>query len=54
MFFLVTTACGSALWVMKLEQQKKLVREAVREAVGEGEGAAADDVPPVSYSDEVV
>jgi hypothetical protein len=53
MFFLLTSACGSALWVVKLEEQKKLVREAVQEAVAQGEGSR-DDVPPVSYSDEVV
>jgi uncharacterized protein involved in cysteine biosynthesis len=28
MFFLLTTACGSALWVIKLEEQKMLIEEA--------------------------
>ena len=28
MFFLLTTACGSALWVVKLEEQKMLIAEA--------------------------
>jgi hypothetical protein len=28
MFFLLTTACGSALWVIKLEEQKRLIAEA--------------------------
>lgn len=49
MFFLVTTACGSALWVAKLEEQKKLVESAVEGAVAPG----ADDLPP-SYTDDVV
>jgi hypothetical protein len=48
MFFLLTTACGSALWVAKLEEQKKLIEQAVEEAVREGDG----QVP--AYSDEAV
>lgn len=48
MFFLLTTACGSALWVAKLEEQKKLIEQAVEEAVREGDG----EVP--AYSDEAV
>ena len=27
MFFLLTTACGSALWAVKLEEQKLTVEE---------------------------
>jgi hypothetical protein len=42
MFFLLTTACGSALWVVKLEEQKRLVDEAlVRD--GEIPGPYTDD-----------
>lgn len=52
MFFLLTTACGSALWVVKLEQQKTIVEEAARappaEAFGDGE-----DAPP-AYTDDPV
>lgn len=28
MFFLLTTAAGSALWAVKLEEQKRLIEEA--------------------------
>ena len=53
MFFLLTSACGSALWVVKLEEQKALISDAVGRAVAQGQGDG-DDVPPVSYSDDVV
>ena len=41
MFFLLTTACGSALWVIKLEEQKKLLAEA----------PAANAEAPPAYTD---
>lgn len=43
MFFLLTSACGSALWVVKLEEQKKLLEELPR--------SVDDDAPP-AYTDE--
>ncbi|KAH6677312.1 hypothetical protein B0J14DRAFT_535757 [Halenospora varia] len=56
MFFLLTTACGSALWVVKLEEQKMLVEEApvrvVEDGVG-GEGGEDGEVPP-PYSDDPI
>jgi len=46
MFFLLTTACGSALWVLKLEEQKTLIEEAPVPVPG------ADDPP--AYTDDPV
>ncbi|RDL33899.1 Uncharacterized protein BP5553_08267 [Venustampulla echinocandica] len=46
MFFLLTSACGSALWAAKLEEQKTLVEEAEAAVVNEG-------APPV-YTDDPV
>ena len=43
MFFLLTTACGSALWVVKLEEQKRLILEAPIE----------EDTPP-AYTDDPI
>lgn len=43
MFFLLTTACGSALWVVKLEEQKILISEA----------PVVDDIPP-AYTDDPI
>lgn len=42
MFFLLTSAAGSALWVVKLEEQKRLTEDA--------QTAGAGEVP--SYSDD--
>lgn len=42
MFFLLTTACGSALWVIKLEEQKRLVAEA----------PVVDEDTPPAYTDD--
>jgi uncharacterized protein involved in cysteine biosynthesis len=44
MFFLLTTAAGSALWVVKLEEQKALVEDGI--AVG------AEQQQQPTYSDE--
>jgi len=44
MFFLLTTACGSALWVVKLEEQKRLIEEA----------PVRDDEVPQPYTDDPV
>jgi uncharacterized protein involved in cysteine biosynthesis len=44
MFFLLTTAAGSALWVVKLEEQKALVEDGI--AVG------AEEQQEPTYSDE--
>jgi hypothetical protein len=48
MFFLLTTACGSALWVAKLEDQKKYIEEAPTPLPEE---LQADDEAPPAYSD---
>lgn len=50
MFFLLTSAAGSALWVVKLEEQKRLVIEAQvapRNTVDEEE-------PPPAYTDDPI
>lgn len=44
MFFLLTTACGSALWVIKLEEQKRLISEAP---------VVDEEAPPV-YTDDPI
>jgi hypothetical protein len=44
MFFLLTTAAGSALWAVKLEEQKALVEDGI--AVG------AEEQRQPTYSDE--
>lgn len=51
MFFLLTTAAGSALWVVKLEEQKKLVEEAPVPVP-----TASNDVeaPPPAYTDNPI
>lgn len=58
MFFLLTTACGSALWVAELEARK---RERERDALVRDVRAGHDpdevgdeDVPPPPYSDNPV
>ncbi|RDW68094.1 hypothetical protein BP6252_09490 [Coleophoma cylindrospora] len=45
MFFLLTTACGSALWVVKLEQQKRLLQELPVDVVDEEAPPAYTDNP---------
>lgn len=50
MFFLLTTAVGSALWVVKLEEQKGIVAQAVETVLV---GHERDDPPPV-YEDNPV
>jgi hypothetical protein len=47
MFFLLTSACGSALWVAKLEEQKRLIREAPLPVVDE-------EAPPPAYTDDPI
>ncbi|TAQ85372.1 hypothetical protein B7494_g6305 [Chlorociboria aeruginascens] len=44
MFFLLTTAAGSALWVVKLEEQKKLIEEA----------PVIDEENPPAYTDNPI
>jgi uncharacterized protein involved in cysteine biosynthesis len=45
MFFLLTTATGSALWVVKLEEQKTLIEEAPVQDVDEEQLPAYSDNP---------
>jgi len=46
MFFLLTTAVGSALWVIELEEQKRLVAEDPASPVG------GDEELPPAYTDD--
>ena len=50
MFFLLTTAVGSALWVVKLEEQKGIIAQAVEGLVRAG----GDNDPPPVYEDDPV
>jgi Flp pilus assembly protein protease CpaA len=52
MFFLLSTACGSALWVAKLEEQKKLVAAGAVPAPREGLGT--DEEAPPTYTDNPI
>lgn len=45
MFFLLTTAAGSALWVVKLEEQKSLVEDGIAEGAGEQQEPTYSDEP---------
>jgi hypothetical protein len=55
MFFLLTTACGSALWVVKLEEQKGIVaRAAGVEVVRDVEGGNVEEDAPPAYTDDPV
>jgi hypothetical protein len=51
MFFLLTTACGSALWAVKLEEQKKLIAEAPVPAPA---AATDEENPPPPYTDDPI
>ena len=51
MFFLLTTTCGSALWVAKLEEQKKLITEAPTPIPGQ---SFADEEVPPAYTDNPI
>ncbi len=52
MFFLLSTACGSALWAAKLEEQKKLVAAGALPAPREDLGSD-EEAPPV-YTDNTI
>ncbi|KAG4420345.1 hypothetical protein IFR04_006551 [Cadophora malorum] len=49
MFFLLTTAAGSALWAVKLEEQKRLVEEAPVPPA-----RATDEEAPPAYTDDPI
>lgn len=49
MFFLLTSACGSALWVVQLEKQKRLVEEAPVPQTG-----PVDEEAPPAYTDNPI
>ncbi len=51
MFFLLTTAAGSALWVVKLEEQKRLIAEAPVST--QVQGTDEEAVPP-AYTDNPI
>ncbi|PBP16325.1 hypothetical protein BUE80_DR012973 [Diplocarpon rosae] len=50
MFFLLTTAAGSALWAVKLEEQKRLIEEAPVPAPG----TTDEEDPPPAYADDPI
>jgi len=54
MFFLLTTAAGSALWVVKLEEQKRLNAEALARGVYAPEAVPeqVDEEAPPAYTDD--
>ncbi|KAG9244885.1 hypothetical protein BJ878DRAFT_567179 [Calycina marina] len=61
MFFLLTTAAGSALWVVSLEERKRVVlvadfpgQEEEGTVVVRGEGTADDDDAPPAYTDNPI
>ena len=49
MFFLLTTAAGSALWAVKLEEQKNLIAEAPVPAP-----TTDEEAPPPPYTDDPI
>jgi hypothetical protein len=51
MFFLLTTAAGSALWVVKLEEQKRLIADAPVPAPVTG---TDEEAPPPPYTDDLI
>jgi hypothetical protein len=50
MFFLLTTDAGSALWVVKLEEQKRLIADAPVPAPVTG---TDEEAPPPPYTDDL-
>lgn len=52
MFFLLTTAAGSALWVVKLEEQKRRMVDV--EVLAQEEGLVRDEEAPPAYSDDPI
>ena len=52
MFFLLTSAAGSALWVVKLEEQKRLVAEAQTQPVQAN--TVDEEEPPPAYTDDPI
>ncbi len=50
MFFLLTTAAGSALWAIKLEEQKRFVEEAPVPVPS----VTDEEAPPPAYSDDPI
>ena len=55
MFFLLTTAAGSALWVAKLEEQKRLIAEAPVPAPTTAPVTGTDEeAPPPPYTDNPI
>ena len=48
MLFLLTSAAGSALWAVKLEEQRRIA-EAAQVAV-----VAEEDIPPPPYTDDPI
>jgi len=53
MFFLLTTAAGSALWAVKLEQQKKINADAVVRSVYAAPEEEDLEAPP-AYTDDPI
>ena len=51
MFFLLTTAAGSALWAVKLEEQKRLIAEA---PVPAPTTSIDEEAPPPPYTDDPI
>ena len=51
MFFLLTTAAGSALWVVKLEEQKRLTVGTAEQEPGQG---LVDEEAPPAYTDDPI
>ncbi|EKD14919.1 uncharacterized protein L3040_003867 [Drepanopeziza brunnea f. sp. 'multigermtubi'] len=51
MFFLLTTAAGSALWAVKLEEQKRLIAEAPVPVPGP---MTDEEAPPPPYADNPI
>jgi hypothetical protein len=55
MFFLLTTAAGSALWAVKLEEQKGRMEDARVLAQEEGvRGTEGDEEAPPAYTDDPI
>jgi hypothetical protein len=54
MFFLLTTAAGSALWVVKLEEQKRLIQEAPVPQPAPIAAPYDEEEPPPAYTDDPI